>query len=494
MNYGTAPGVFTDNQTTGFSPKYNLCISTPSSIESPKSNDDLANLAIPLTGIEGGAYVGGQLKAVVDGFGSVEQGGPFSVIWNDTGAATNEPYTVQETDKGQQVTAALDGNGELGQDYGYFLVSETENGPMAYQIFKFSTTSVSEQIADFAVKLDVNGGDTLEESVLIPNAEGKLSVLPTPTRSNHTFDGWFTAATGGEKVTTDTVFTQDTTIYAHWTAVSSGGSSRPTYPPTVTDTAGGDTSVAPARPHKGDTVTITPKPDQGNEVDSVTVTDRNGDPVKVTDKGDGTYTFTQPTGKVTISVTFRDKEIPGLPFVDVAPDAWYFDAVRYAYENSLMVGTSPNAFSPNGMTTRAQIVTILWRLVDSPAGEAPVDFADVDPAAWYGEAVRWAAGQGIVGGYGNGNFGPNDPVTREQLAAILYRFAQHMGYDTEGQADLSGFTDLAQVSTYAREAMAWCVDAGLLSGTSPTTLSPRGQATRAQTAAVLMRLCQGYGM
>lgn len=275
---------------------------------------------------------------------------------------------------------------------------------------------------------------------------------------------------------------------------SSGGSSRPTYPPTVTDTAGGDTSVAPARPHKGDTVTITPKPDQGNEVDSVTVTDRNGDPVKVTDKGDGTYTFTQPTGKVTISVTFRDKEIPGLPFVDVAPDAWYFDAVRYAYENSLMVGTSPNAFSPNGMTTRAQIVTILWRLVDSPAGEAPVDFADVDPTAWYGEAVRWAAGQGIVGGYGNGSFGPNDPVTREQLAAILYRFAQHMGYDTEGQADLSGFTDLTQVSTYAREAMAWCVDAGLLSGTSPTTLSPRGQATRAQTAAVLMRLCQGYGM
>lgn len=100
-----------------------------------------------------------------------------------------------------------------------------------------------------------------------------------------------------------------------------------------------------------------------------------------------------------------------------------------------------------------------------------------------------------MGGYGNGNFGPNDPVTREQLAAILYRFAQHMGYDTEGQADLSGFTDLAQVSTYAREAMAWCVDArSSLRQPSPTTLSPRGQATRAQTAAVLMRLCQGYGM
>lgn len=340
------------------------------------------------------------------------------------------------------------------------------------------------------------GGGTCDQNDARTDVNGNLSSLPTPTRGNYTFDGWFTMATGGEKVTTDTVFTQDTTIYAHWTAVSSGGSSRPTYPPIVTDTAGGDTSVAPARPHKGDTVTITPKPDQGNEVDSVTVTDRNGDPVKVTDKGDGTYTFTQPTGKVTITVTFRDKEDQptGLPFTDVAPGAWYYDAVAYAYEHGLMHGTSATTFSPNGTTTRAQIVTILWRLVDSPAGEAPADFADVDPAAWYGEAVRWAAGQGIVGGYGNGSFGPNDPVTREQLAAILYRFAQHMGYDTEGQADLSGFTDLAQGSTYAREAMAWCVDAGLLSGTSPTTLSPRGQATRAQTAAVLMRLCQGYGM
>lgn len=123
-----------------------------------------------------------------------------------------------------------------------------------------------------------------------------------------------------------------------------------------------------------------------------------------------------------------------------------------------------------------------------------MDFADVDPAAWYGEAVRWAAGQGIVGGYGNGSFGPNDPVTGSSWRRSSIGLPSTWAMTPRDRPTLSGFTDLAQVSTYAREAMAWCVDAGLLSGTSSTTLSPRGQATRAQTAAVLMRLCQGYGM
>ena len=290
--------------------------------------------------------------------------------------------------------------------------------------------------------------------------------------------------------------TVSVTVSAKASGSGGGGSSRPSYPPVVEAAEHGHTAVSPRRPERGDTVTITLEPDEGYVVKEVRVTDRNGEPVEVKRDGNNVWTFLQPSGKVTITVDFQPVEPdPWVnPFSDVDEGAWYADAVAYVCEKGLMAGTSADTFSPDGITTRGQIVTILWRLVDSPAGEAPVDFADVDPAAWYGEAVRWAAGQGIVGGYGNGSFGPNDPVTREQLAAILYRFAQHMGYDTEGQADLSGFTDLTQVSTYAREAMAWCVDAGLLSGTSPTTLSPRGQATRAQTAAVLMRLCQGYGM
>ena len=182
------------------------------------------------------------------------------------------------------------------------------------------------------------------------------------------------------------------------------------------------------------------------------------------------------------------------PFTDVPQGHWAGDAVQYVYENNLMGGTDSTTFSPNNTTTRGMIVTVLYRLTGEPASGTASQFTDVAAGAWYAKAVAWAASRDIVNGTSATTFSPNSPITREQLAAILYRFAQHMGYDTEGQADLSGFTDLAQVSTYAREAMAWCVDAGLLSGTSPTTLSPRGQATRAQTAAVLMRLCQGYGM
>ena len=182
------------------------------------------------------------------------------------------------------------------------------------------------------------------------------------------------------------------------------------------------------------------------------------------------------------------------PFTDVPQGHWAGDAVQYVYENNLMGGTDSTTFSPNATTTRGMIVTVLYRLTGEPASGTASQFTDVAAGAWYAKAVAWAASRDIVNGTSATTFSPNSPITREQLAAILYRFAQHMGYDTEGQADLSGFTDLAQVSTYAREAMAWCVDAGLLSGTSSTTLSPRGQATRAQTAAVLMRLCQGYGM
>ena len=269
LNYGAAPGTFTDEQSTGFAPKYNLCISEPISIEYPESASDLENLAIPLINIEGGAYAGGQLVAVVDGFGTVKQGGPFSVIWNSTGRATDAPYTVQETDKGNSVTAALDANGTLGQEYGYFLVSDTANGPVACQILQFDPTPVSKEIASFAVKLDVNGGNALEESVLIPDAEGKLSSLPTPTYSGYTFNGWFTMAAGGEQVTADTVFTQDSTIYAQWTAVSSGGSSSSSatrYPVTVEDTDNGSIRVSPTRAERGDTVKITVVPDAGFEL------------------------------------------------------------------------------------------------------------------------------------------------------------------------------------------------------------------------------------
>ena len=184
-----------------------------------------------------------------------------------------------------------------------------------------------------------------------------------------------------------------------------------------------------------------------------------------------------------------------LPFTDVPEDAWYGEAVRYVYEHGLMAGTGTTTFSPDMTTSRAMVATILWQQAGSPVVNYAMDYADVDPAAWYGEAVRWAASEGIAGGYGGGLFGPDDPVTREQLAAMLYQFARNQGYDLSvGQdTNILSYTDAFQVSEYAVSALQWACGAGILSGTGDgSTLSPQGEATRAQTAVMLQRFCELY--
>lgn len=271
---------------------------------------------------------------------------------------------------------------------------------------------------------------------------------------------------------------------------SSGGS--PSYAVnTDPDVPNGAVTVKPNRAKKGDTVTITAKPDEGYRVGKVAVTDKNGAAVAVTGKEDGVYTFTMPASVVQVTVTFVPESGGWAnPFVDVAEDAWYYDAVQYVNENGLMDGTSPNLFSPNVTTTRGMIVTILYRLEGAPDVTGTNIFTDVDEDAWFADAVLWANTNGIVSGYGNGLFGPNNTITREQMAAVLYRYAQYKGYDTAAKADLSGYTDAAQVSDWAVDAICWANAEGLISGTSPTTLTPKGGATRAQAAAILARFCQ----
>ena len=180
-----------------------------------------------------------------------------------------------------------------------------------------------------------------------------------------------------------------------------------------------------------------------------------------------------------------------LPFTDVPEGYWAYYAIQYVYGEGLMAGTSGSTFNPEGTTTRGQIVTILWRLSDSPVVNYLMDFSDVDPTAYYGEAIRWATSEGIVGGYGGGLFGPDDMITREQLAVMLYRYAQHEGYDTtQGGMAIREYADYEQISDFALEALDWAVSAGIINGTSATTLSPSGSATRAQVAVILMRFCQ----
>ena len=187
-----------------------------------------------------------------------------------------------------------------------------------------------------------------------------------------------------------------------------------------------------------------------------------------------------------------DEKSHALPFEDVGTDAWYSDAVAYVYRNGLMSGTSGSTFSPDAAITRAQLVTILWRMAGSPQVNYLMDFDDVSQDAYYTEAVRWAASEGIAGGYGNGLFGSDDPITREQMAAILYRFAQHMGYDVSIGEDTNilSYTDAPDVSGYAVAALQWACGAGIIRGTGDgSTLTPQGGATRAQAAVILTRFC-----
>ena len=261
------------------------------------------------------------------------------------------------------------------------------------------------------------------------------------------------------------------------------GSTPPTYKPEVSQPGeGGAVSVTPSRPERGDTVTVKPKPDEGYEVDKITVTDKDGKPVEVTVKPDGTYTFKQPNGKVKIEVTYKPIETSwSNPFTDLAEDDWYYEAVRFVQEQGLMNGYSDGRFGANDALSRAQLAQILFNKEGRPGVDQLLDFSDVSGEAWYTEAVRWAASQGIAGGYGNGAFGPNDPITREQLAVMLWRYS---GSPAATDKELH-FNDTDEISGYALEAMRWAVENGILNGDGDGRLGPQGQATRAQAAQML---------
>ena len=265
----------------------------------------------------------------------------------------------------------------------------------------------------------------------------------------------------------------------------SGGVS--TYAITVEDSENGEVESSRTRAARGDTVTLTVTPDEGYELDTLTVTDSKGEELELTNKGGGKYTFEMPSGKVTVEAEFVPEEAEKLPFTDVPEDEWYYDAVAYAYENGWMNGTTSTTFAPGSTTSRAMIVTILHRIEGLPSIQESGAFLDVPLDAWYADAVAWAAEHGIVEGYSDTAFGPNDPITREQLAAILYRYAQYKGYDVSAKADLSKFTDVDEISGYALEPLQWANAEGLINGKGNGVLDPKGQATRAEAAAILMR-------
>lgn len=281
--------------------------------------------------------------------------------------------------------------------------------------------------------------------------------------------------------------------YTHSSGGSSGGSSsgKTTYKVTTSAVNNGGVNASPSNAEKGATITITLSPDKGYKLDKLTVTDGSGKTVSTVKKSDTVYTFTMPASAVKVGVSYvKATETPSeTKFNDVSANDWFASAVDYVTGKGMMNGTADNTFSPKANTTRGMVVTVLYRLENQPSTSA-ASFTDVASGAYYANAVAWANANGIVSGYGSGKFGPNDKVTREQLAAILYRYAQYKKYDVSGANSLDGYTDVQSVSSYAVPALQWANAAGVVTGKSGSKLDPKGNATRAEVAAMLMRFCE----
>ena len=347
---------------------------------------------------------------------------------------------------------------------------------------------VKYQTTEFIVIFDGNGGTPSVGSMTTTNQ--KLPSLPSASRSgSYSFDGWYTEKSGGTKITTDTVFSAKTTVYAHWTYTGGGGGG---YNPPVTYytlrfETGGGSDISSVQGTYNTYIDLTKYvPTWRGHTFIGWYTERS-----LMNKVSGVYL----TKDMTVYAGWRVDENPGTganPFTDVSEKDWFYGDVMFVYENGLMLGTSKTLFSPHGTATRGMMATILWRMEGSPAPKGKNSFTDVEAGKWYADAITWTAENGIFAGYGKDKFGPGDPITREQLAAIFYRYADYKGYDLTVKGDLDKFKDADKITDYAKTAMQWAVGSSLVKGKSGNLLDPQGTATRAEIAAMLHRFIEKY--
>ena len=339
---------------------------------------------------------------------------------------------------------------------------------------------------EFIVTFDGNGGTPSVGSMT--TTDRKLTSLPSASRSgSYSFYGWYTEKSGGTKITTDTVFHANATVYAHWTYTGGDGGD---YNPPVTYytlrfETGGGSDIPSVQGTYNTYIDLTKYvPTWRGHAFIGWYSERS-----LTNKVSGVCL----TKDMTVYAGWRVDENPGTgvnPFTDISEKDWFYGDVMFVYENGLMLGTSKTLFSPHGTAMRGMMATILWRMEGSPVPKGKNSFTDVEAGKWYADAITWTAENGIFAGYGKDKFCPDDPITREQLAAIFYRYADYKGYDLTVKGDLDKFKDADKITDYAKTAMQWAVGSGLVKGKSGNLLDPQGTATRAEIAAMLHRFIE----
>ena len=347
-------------------------------------------------------------------------------------------------------------------------------------------TLTAKWVQTYTVAFDTSGGSAVDPVTV--DAGSTVTKPADPMKSGHNFGGWYKDSTLQTpwNFANDTV-TADTTLYAKWTAnppAPSYDDPDPTYAVSAPATENGKIAVSPRYAERGERVTVTVTPDEGCELESLTVIDSRGDELTLTDLGNGRYRFTMPARRVEVKASFV-KSVEVSPFADVAIDAYYYEAVKWAAESGITGGVGNSLFAPNQPCTRAQIVTFLWRAAGSPVVNYRMPFTDVDEGAYYAEAVRWAASTGIVTGLTEMTFGTDSVCTRAQAAAMIYRCAQAQGKGFTGAWMFHlPFTDVPE---WTYESVAWCYMNGVTTGVSETSFAPDNDCTRAQIVTFLWR-------
>lgn len=474
------PCTITGSDGTVFNGK--VTVTPGSTIESGTFNGEVINNGTITGGVFTGTVINGEGGTIAESVLITKL--KFIVTFVNEGTKTTEPIA-----KDVKLTAPAAPTKEGYRFGGWYY---NNSGSEAKWDFDTDTvtramTLTAKWVQTYTVTFETSGGSAVGPVTI--DAGSTVTKPADPMKSGHNFGGWYKDSTLQTpwNFANDTVRT-DTTLYAKWTAnppAPSYDDPDPTYAVSAPAAENGKIAVSPKNASAGSTVTITVKPDSGYVLETISVTDKNGNDLKLTDKGNGKYTFTMPASKVEIKATFMEDNSVLNFFYDVPNDAYYYEAIKWAAENGITGGVGNSLFAPNQPCTRAQIVTFLWRAAGSPVVNYLMPFTDVDEGAYYAEAARWAASTGIVTGLTETTFGTDSVCTRAQAAAMIYRCAQAQGKGFTGAWMFHlPFTDVPE---WAYESVAWCYMNGVTTGVSETSFAPGNDCTRAQIVTFLWR-------